>query len=433
MSLPREGARPRRGAFVALRTIVFIALRQLWSRKLLNGIAVGGVALGVLVLIALSGLVYGLRNKFLQTMLRISPHTTIHDTELHPEASLLSLYTGTFIAAKISHAVPSDRQGHIKRPHEVLRALLAMSGVEAAAPSLSGSVLLEFGGRSKSIEVRGVEIDEQEKVTPLRPFLLAGELRAQLFEADGVAVGSGVATALGLHLGDIVHAAAPSGRPLVLRVIAIYETGMAPIDKSRAYAFLRNVQTLLGRPDAVGQIEVRLLDPDSAEWMTERFERVFGYDAESWQEQNASFLAVFSQQDMVTSMVIAAILLVGGFGILAIQIMIVMEKTRDIAILRSTGFRRADILRIFLLQGTIIALVGGAFGCVMGKLALLQLSTMKATSPLVKTDKFLIADDPRFYIQGVVFALLVGLVASFIPAWRAARIEPVDVLRGQIG
>jgi lipoprotein-releasing system permease protein len=131
--------------------------------------------------------------------------------------------------------------------------------------------------------------------------------------------------------------------------------------------------------------------------------------------------------------VVGAILSVGGFGILAIQIMIVLQKTRDIAILRSVGFRRGDVLSAFLVQGAIIALVGAAVGDVVGHYVIVALSHLKTHQEgLVKSETFLVFDDPRFYWYGAGFALVVGLVASIIPALRASRVEPVDVLRGQI-
>ena len=232
----------------------------------------------------------------------------------------------------------------------------------------------------------------------------------------------------------MVHAAAPGGSPMGLKIVAVFETGVPPIDKARGYVLLRTAQTLLGRPDTVGRIEIRLRDPDRAYRASERLERIFGYEAESWQEANANSLSLFVMQNMIANFVIGAILIVGGFGILAIQIMIVLQKQRDIAILRSVGFRRSDILSIFLLQGVIVSLVGGLLGDVLGKIAISELGKLQVHSEtMVKSDTFLVWEDPMFYVWGIVFALVVGVVASLLPAWRGSKVEPVDVLRGQIG
>lgn len=432
-----EGAklpRARRAAAHGVRTIVFVALRQLWDRKLLNGIAVGGVTLGVLTLIAMNGIMQGFQQKFRQSILKISPHVTLYDTELRADAPMLSRLTGVLVAAHISHQSPSDRQARIKRPHEIVRAVRQLPDVEAAAGSLAGMVLIEYGGKTKSIDLRGIDTREQEKVTPISQYTQSGDFSQLAIASDGVAVGSGVAQDLGLKVGDIVHAAAPGGQPLDLKVVAVFEAGVPPVDKARGYALLRTVQTLVGKPDTIGRVELRLRDPDDANRVSERVERIFGYDAESWQEANANFLGLFVMQNMIVRFVIGAILLVGGFGILAIQIMIVLQKQRDIAIMRSVGFRRSDILRIFLLQGMIVALVGGLLGDGLGKVALVQLAKLEVhTEGLVKSDTFLIHEDPSFYLWGIAFALVVGVIASLIPAWRGSRVEPVDVLRGQIG
>ena len=415
-------------------TTIFIALRQLWERKLLNGIALGGVTLGVLVLIAMNGIIKGFEDKFTSTILRISPHVILFDTELRPGAPLLQRYTGTLVAAQVAHESPTERDSRVKRPYEIVSALRALPEVEAAAPSLAGMALLEFGGKTKSVDLRGIERTAQDAVTPITRYIQAGRFTDLDTATDGIVLGSGIAGDLGLHVGDTVHAASAVGKPLDLKVVAIFEVEVPPVDKTRGYTTLRTAQALLGRPDTIGRIEIRLHDSEDAIRVSDQVEQIFGYDCESWKESNANFLAVFAMQDMVVYFVIGAILLVGGFGILAIQIMIVLQKQRDIAILRSVGLRRGDILRIFLMQGIIVALLGGALGDALGKVALHFLAKLPVKAEgLVKMDTFLIHEENSIYVLGVVFALLVGIVASLIPAIRGSRVEPVEVLRGQVG
>jgi lipoprotein-releasing system permease protein len=417
-----------------MRTVLFVAFRQLWDRKLLNGIAVLGVALGVLVLIAINGIMQGFQQKFLQNMLRISPHLTLFDKQLRPAPPMLAQYTGTHVAARVWHETPSDRPLRINRPRELVRALERMEGVKAASPLLVGSAVLAIGSKQYSVDLRGIDPVGQDRVTPISAYIKGGSYRALSIASDGILLGDGVASRLGAQVGDVVVCGAPTGQRLSLKVVGIFETGVVPVDLSRVYMTIENAQTILGKPDIVGRLDVRLADPDSAPVVVERLERALGYDGESWQESNANFLALFKQQNTIISFVVGAILAVGGFGILAIQIMIVLQKTRDIAILRSVGFRRSDILRGFLLQGAVIALVGGFIGNVAGHYLLGFLGQLKTKQEgLVKSETFLVYDDPRFYFYGAAFALLVGIVASLIPALRAARVEPVDVLRGQLG
>jgi len=425
----------RGGAMPGLRTVVFIAARQIWDRKVLNSIAVGGVVLGVLVLIVLNGIMGGLHGKFTDAILCISPHVIVYDTELRPAPTMIERYVGGPSVAHVAHQSPPDRQARLARPKEIARTLRGIPGVAAAAPSIDGTVLLEFGGKTRGVDIRGIDPVEQEKVTSIAPFVIAGKLSALKTETDGFVVGAGLAQLLGLHVGDVVRISSEYGEPLNLRIVAIYESGVPPVDKTRCFALLRNAQAVLGRHDVISRVEVRLDDPERAGRYAAAFEHVFGYDAESWQEANANFLSAFKMQDTVCAFVIAALLLVGGFGILAVQIMIVLQKQRDIAVLRSFGMRRLDILFIFLLQGFAIALTGGLVGDGLGKVLLKFLSTLKVKMEggAVKSDTFLVAEDPRYYLYGLGFALLVGMTAAILPAWRGAQVEPVDVLRGQTG
>ncbi len=415
------------------RVVLFIAFRQLWDRKFLNGIAVLGVTLGVLVLIGINGIMQGFQQKFIGNIIRISPHVTIFDKELSPEPSLLSRHDGGLVVEHVAHQAPSERQLRIRRPEEIIDALERIEGVKGASGSLVGSAVLSYGPKQYPVDMRGIIAARQDRVTPLAPYIKQGNLRALDSAPDGILLGSGVATRLGANVGDQLIAGTAAGERVALRVVGIFECEIPPIDASRVYVSLKSAQTLLGKPDMVGRIDIRLHDENAAPELSDRVERLFGYDAESWQEANANFLALFAQQNTIIGFVVGAILAVGGFGILAIQIMIVLQKTKDIAILRSVGFTRQDILSAFLLQGVVIALIGATIGDIGGHYVLKALGSLKTKQEgLVKSETFLVFDDPKFYYYGFVFALVVGVVASLIPAIRGSRVEPVDVLRGQI-
>jgi lipoprotein-releasing system permease protein len=413
--------------------VFFIAFRQLWARKLLNGIAVLGVTLGVVVLIAINGIMQGFQRKFLDNIQRISPHLTIFDKELRPDASLLARYTQDFVSAHVLHATPSDRQLRIRRPAELVHALEDMPQITAAAGLIVGSAVVAYGPQQYPVDLRGIEPSAQDRVTPISKYVVEGTFQT-LGSGEGVILGAGVASRIGAKVDDYVTVGSPRGQSMRLKVVGLFDCDIPPVTNTRIYTKLADAQTILGKPDTIGRIEVQMTDGNQAQGLVEQLEGRFGYDVESWQETNANFLALFKQQNTIISFVVGAILAVGGFAILAIQIMIVLQKTRDIAILRSVGFRRADILSGFLLQGAIIAMLGAAIGDLLGHWVIVLLGGLKTPQEgLVKSETFLVYDDPSFYVYGVVFALVVGLTASLIPALRGSRVEPVDVLRGQLG
>lgn len=414
-------------------TTLFLALRQLWSRRWLYGIATIGVMLGVFPLIAISGILRGFQGKFVATVLKNSAHVVLFDKELRRAPRPLDLDALGPMVGRVSHEAPEDREIRIGRPGEILRAVERMRGVQAASVGVLGTAILGAGTREVPIELRGIDPLLQERVTPLRSTLTSGDFRAFVGSSDGVLLGAGVARNLGAKVGDTLSCASTKGAKSTLKVAGIFETSINAIDKARAYVPLRVAQTILGKGDAIERIEIRVDDPDRADVVADRMKRVFKYDAESWQEANANFLALFAQQNFIIGFVIAALLAVGGFGILSIQIMIVLQKRRDIAILRSVGFRRSDILAIVLVQGMIVAGVGALGGAVAGHLVLDKLRHTKVTTgeTFLHSDTWNVHESPEQYGLALAFAILVGLGSSVVPALQASRVEPVDVLRGQ--
>src|SRR5262245_26375795 len=201
-----------------MRVVLFLALRQLWARKRLNGIAVAGVTLGVATLVGMSGIMLGFRQKFLHNMLRISPHVTVYDRQLRPEAPLIARAEPVLVATEVAHQVPSDRELRIERPTELARAVERLDGVVAAAPSLGGSAVVSFGSKELPVDVRGIEPRAEERVAPVSPYLVAGRWSAFVAATDGILIGSGVAARIGAHAGDVVRLGSPRGAPQSFKV-----------------------------------------------------------------------------------------------------------------------------------------------------------------------------------------------------------------------
>ena len=417
-----------------MRVVIFLALRQLWERRLLSAIAVMAVMLGVMMLVSIRGIQLGFRNKFLQTIVRVTPQVAITDKKLSAEPPMLSAFYREPVAACIAHETEDDRRTRIERPGEVLRAVSSLEDVRAVAPSITGSALVTYAATELPCEIRGIDPVNQDRVTEIREYMVEGSWPEFAQSRDGTLLGVGAAQKLGVKVGDSVTMIGPRGVRLTAKVMGTFSFGVQGIDDGRAFIPLRMGQNLLSRPDVVSRIEVRLADPETADVYAERMQRLFGVETESWQKVNANLIGLFAVQDISTAFIIGAILIVGGFGILAIQIMIVLQKTRDVALLRATGFKRRDILRMFLMQGAIFATVGAVLGSLAGHFVLAGVSTieLKANTAFGKTDHMLVSDDPKMYLYGLGFALAVGLVASFLPALRGARVEPVDVLRGMV-
>lgn len=418
----------------AVRLVLFVALRQLWARKFLNGIAVAGVALGVLTLVTLNAIMQGFQVRFKEEIVKVSPHVVVSARKLAIERSILATFAGRDVTAEIAGARPGDKVGSILRPRELSRLFEAMPEVEAVCSNLRGQAIAMLGTQTQGIDLRGVRPEEQDRCTPVSNYVVEGTWGALSARRDGLILGSGVAAKLGARVGDRVRVASPEGRTEALAVVGVMDVGIPAIDGVRAYVNLTTAQSLFARPSAIGHLEVRLHRPFDSTEFARRAEVLTGYESEGWQETNANFLRLFDLQNLIVRLVIFAVLTLGGFGIFSTQIMIVMQRTKDFAILRSVGFRRSDILLGVVVQGVIVALLGGALGNLAGWRTVEFLGGLEINSEgILKSTNFIVHKAPVFYVYGACFALLVGVVSSLVPAVRAARVQPVAVLRGLVG
>jgi lipoprotein-releasing system permease protein len=216
-----------------------------------------------------------------------------------------------------------------------------------------------------------------------------------------------------------------------MKVVGLFRTGIQNVDQASGFALLKVNQVLQNRPNVVNQILVRLEDVRQAEPLARRIEARFGDRTESWEEQNRNILTVFVIQNAIMYSVVGAILLVAAFGIYNIISTVVFEKTRDIAILKSLGFTEGDIQRLFLVQGIIAGLLGAVAGCLLGALMVEALAQVRfAVDTPAGNDRFILARDWRVYAAASLFAVLAAGIAAVIPARRASRLDPVQVVRG---
>lgn len=418
------------------RVISLLAVRHLATRRRQSLIATVGMAIGTAVFIAMTALMTGMEVKFLRETLRISAHVVLTSDRAAPvppaelrRRAISQRHGGALVGQR--RAAPVERDRRIHRAEEIARALSHEPGVRAAARQLVGRAVASFGAVEVNVEVHGVEPAEQEEVTPLASYVTAGSYGDLSVRRDAVLLGAAVADDLGVRRGDRVTLSAPGNRPLSVVVVAVTDTGIPAIDRSRVYLPLATAQALFGRRGEVNAIGLRLVDPDRADQLARSITAMTGYRAESWRETNANWLSVFAIQQAVTRVIVSSIVVVAAFGVLNILIMIVMEKRRDIAILRSVGLTRGDIARLFLLEGAVLGAAGAALGCALARAITWQLARLSiGVEGVIKTDRFVINQDPRFYLWGGLFALIAGVLASILPARRAAATEPVDVIRG---
>ncbi|MDW8444186.1 MAG: ABC transporter permease [Acetobacteraceae bacterium] len=408
-----------------------IALGHLRRRKRQTFVSLLGVALGVGFFIAIAALMRGFQTYFVQQVIDVAPHIVMKDEFRSPDLQPAELaFAGGAVAVR--GVRPREALRGIREAGAKIEAIEAIPGV-AVAPVLRGPVLFRYGARDVAVSLAGIDPVRERRVTNIEKDMTAGRLEDLRATANGVIVGIGVAQRLGASLGDTVTAVAPSGVATSFRIVGLIETGVTALDEREAYVLLRLAQVILDRPNVINQIRIRLEDVRQAEPLARRLEAAFGYRTESWEESNRNVLALFVIQNAIMFSVVGAILLVAAFGIYTIISQVVHEKARDIAILKSVGFRAGDIQAIFLVEGAIVGLAGAVVGWAVGYAlieVLAQIRFQSAGGPLRGRDGFILAREAWPYLAGGGFALAAAMVAALVPARKASRLNPVEIVRG---
>jgi len=412
-----------------MNLIFELARGMLRRRRRQTLVSVSGVALGVAFFIAIAALMRGFQTYFVAQIIDVAPHITIKDETREPpvQPAVLAAPEG---AVAVRGVRPQGSLRGIRAAGEKLAALEAMPGV-AAAPVRGGQALLRYGARDVSATLLGLDPERHRRVSNIEKDMVAGRLEDLRATANGIILGEALARRLGVGMGDTVTAISPAGVVLSMRVAGLFRTGIQTVDQGQGFVLLTVQQVLQNRPNTVNQILVRLADVTQAEPMARRIEARFGNRTESWEEQNRNILTVFVIQNAIMYSVTGAILLVAAFGIYNIISTVVFEKTRDIAILKSLGFEEGDIQRLFLVQGLVVGLLGAALGCVLGAAMIEGLAQVRfGVDTPAGQDRFVMSRDWRIYLLASGVAITASTVAAWVPARRASRLDPVQVVRG---
>ena len=247
---------------------------------------------------------------------------------------------------------------------------------------------------------------------------------------QGVLMGKALAERLGLTVGDslILRAGTEQRR---YRLSGIYTTGVRDIDRMRIYMHLGEARSLLKKTTGASFIQVALFDRDRAPQDAQQMEQVLKHGAQSWQEREESWLEAFHALQISAALTVSTIILISGLGMFNTLAMIVIEKTKEIAILRSMGYTRQDIMQIFIWLGTIVLVIGTIGGWIFGYTVTYGVSKYPIRlRGIFSTDSFQVYWSIWHYVVATVTATVVVMTAAIIPARRAARLEPGDIIRG---
>ncbi len=401
----------------------FIALRFLRQGRAQSVLIIAGVGVGVGVLVFLSALITGLQQSLIDQTLGVQPHIVVRPQE-EKARELLGPRSprGELVAARVEK--PAQRIRSIDGWQQVRRAIDATPGVVASSPMAAGSAFAVRGNASKSVALMGVDAAEYARIIDVPGHIVAG--RYSLSGTETV-IGSELADDLGLGVGDKLRVQTAEGQSELFTVRGIFDLGNRDVNRRWVLVSLRSAQTLLDLVGGVSNIEIKVGRIFDADAIADRVAARTGLVSESWMKTNAQLLTALRSQSSSSTMIQVFVIIAVAMGIASVLIVSVVQKSREIGILRAMGAPRGRVLRVFLIEGALVGLAGSVIGGALGSaLALFfqQLAVAPDGSPL-----FPVALTATLLGRSALIATVTGIVAATLPARRAARLEPAVAIR----
>ncbi len=417
-----------------LKTLFDIALRHLSGRRRQTFTTIAGVAVSTMVLITTISLTRGLLDSFVDIIVNVAPHITIKGEKLNPvPVSILGVRGGSSVAIVEDNIKKQEREEvqNYRQMQEVFNSPLYRRELLAVSPYVESQVMAVKGNRNEPLLLKGVDIEKEDAISGIGSKLESGDLGAFKKTANALLVGRTIARDMKLRLNDEIIIIPASGQSRQCKVAGIFFTGVNAVDNS-VVSSLKLAQIIEGLPtNKVTGISLKVRDPFENGLLARELEKVTGYRAVTWQEQNASVLSLFTRIGYIVFSLVAFVGVVSGFGVANILVTTVFEKSRDIAIMKSFGFSALQLVGMFILEGFMVGLAGALAGGVLavGSINLFaSIPVENSQGPLTKTG-FSMSQNPLYFVYVIGVTVLISTLSAILPSAKAARLEPVQVLR----
>lgn len=395
-----------------------LALRFLREGRMQSLLILAGVTGGVAVIIFLTQLINQLQGSIIDRVLSSQAHIVIRPAEEQP----LRLTPEQHIAASIQPR--GQRLRSIDQWESIAQLARNTPGVMAVSPVASGPAFARHNLASKSIALVGMIPDDYRQVVKMNHYMMKGDFN---LTGDQTIIGKDLASDLGVSQGDRIQIITENGTQQTLTIVALFDLNNKDLNKRWVFTTLRMSQNLLNIPGGVSNIDLTVNDLFGAKPLAQRLSAQTGLLVESWMETNSGLLNALSNQTVTNNLIRVFIVIIVALGITSVLVVSVVQKQKEIGILRAMGAKRGQVMRIFLWQGAIFGTLGSLMGASLS-FALLTLFSSVYKAPDGST-LFTAQLDPKLVIMATCVAMLVGILSALIPARRAARMDPVQAIR----
>lgn len=403
-----------------------LAWRHLRSGGGQTWLTIAAVASGVIIVIFIMGLIFGLQRRLTALLTDAIPHVTVQVPEGKP-IPYADLPGGSAGTSSSRSEMQAPQRKNIDDWRTVLAVASAIANVRTVTPAVAGQGFASKGANPVGVSLIGADPSQQELITPVTKNLIGGHY--QSLAADEVVIDYELAKDLNVGVGDRIRITSISGIPEPLRIAGIYSKGQG---RGSAYVTLRTGQSMLGIGNSVNVVYVKVIDIYGADAVAERLSVLLDCEAKSWSSEFPSFVTSLQAQAASAYLISAFTLIASSFAIASVLIVSVQRKAKQIGILKSIGARGNQILLVFLFEGLGIAIAGSVMGAIAGMAVVYLLSLPKQTAVRVggtPESLFPLMLDPLYILAAMGAATAATVLAAVLPARRAAKLNPVDAMR----
>lgn len=414
--------------------ILDISITLLLARFKQSFIAAIGVTFGITMFITLVSFMTGLNKMLDGLIINRTPHIRLYN-EIRPSKMQPAQLADEYAAHLniIRSVKPRERPPEIYNSQAIITALNKDHRVMGISPKIVTQVFFNVGAIDINGVVNGIDVMAESQLFAFGDYVTQGNLRDLATRNNSIILGKGAADKMMVNLEDMVQVTTVRGERMSLKVVGIFQSGLADLDAVQSYASIQTTQKLLGvSNNYITDIQIKLLDLEQAPALARQYSNLFQTDALDIKTANAQFETGTSIRNIITYAVSITLLIVAGFGIYNILNMMIYEKMDSIAILKATGFSGGDVKKIFISLSMIIGVTGGIFGLVFGHILATLISTLPFETEALPTIKtYPVNFNINYYIIGISFALITTYIAGYFPARKASKVDPVVIIRGK--
>jgi len=416
------------------KLILNIARSLLLARWRQTLVAAIGVTFGITMFIALLSFMTGLNKLLDGLVLNRTPHIRLFN-EIKPNVrqpvNESKLYKGYYNF--ISSLKSGNARLAIYNSGFIMQTLQKDERILGFTPKITAQVFFNYGTLDINGVVNGIDVQQESRLFSFNDYVVTGKAEDLKNISNSIVLGISLAERMQVSIGDVIMIMTARGDRYSLKVVGFFQSGLNEFDKVQSYASIATTQKILGKDNNyITDIAIKLKDMNDAPAIAREYKQLYNTEAEDIQTANAQFETGSRIRFIISYAVGITLLIVAGFGIYNILNMMIYEKMDSIAILKATGFSGGDVNKIFLTIALAIGFFGGMLGLLCGFLlskAIDQIPFTTTALPTIKT--YPVNYDPVFYGIGISFSLLTTWLAGFFPARKAAKVDPVIIIRGK--